>query len=110
MITLRRADERRHIRRRKYEAWLTFDRQAPADPLSNGFGALELLNEDRLPPGACIPLRPYHATEIITYVLDGALAYNDSTGRSGVIQAGEFQLVTSGRGVRHGDTNASPTS
>ena len=109
MFTLRRADERRHLRRRKYEAWLTFDRQDPADPRSGGFGALELLNENRLPPGARIPLRTYHAAEIVTYVLDGALAYNDSSGRSGVIQAGEFQRVTSGCGVRPGHTNASPT-
>ena len=109
MITLRRAEERRHDRRRKRDVWLTFYPQDRSDPLADGFGALELLNEDRLPPGASIPHGPPHDAEIVTYVHEGALAFDDSKGRSGVIQAGEFQRMTAGRGVRHSETNASPT-
>jgi quercetin 2,3-dioxygenase len=107
MIALRRADERRHLRHHEQEAWLTFYRQDGADPLAHGFGALEILNEDRLPPGARVPLEPYHAAEILTYVLEGALAHEDSAGRSGVSQAGEFRRVTAGRGVRPSEANAS---
>ena len=40
---------------------------------------------------------------------EGALAYDDSSGRSGVIQAGEFQRTTAGRGSHHSETNASRT-
>ena len=52
MITLRRAAERHHDRRRKHEVWLTFDPQDRTDPLADGFGALEILDEDRLSAGA----------------------------------------------------------
>ena len=109
MITLRRAAQRHHDRRRKQEVWLTFDPQDRADPLADGFGALEILDEDRLSPGAVLPPRPHHDADIVTYVREGALAYDDSSGRSGVIQAGEFQRTTAGRGSRHSETNASRT-
>jgi redox-sensitive bicupin YhaK (pirin superfamily) len=109
MITLRRAEERHHDRRRKQEVWLTFYPQDRADPLAEGFGTLEILNEDRLPPGAGVPRRPHHDAEIVTYVREGALAYEDSIGCSGVTHAGEFQRMTIGRGIRHNETNASRT-
>ena len=109
MITLRRAAERQHDRRRKHEVWLTFDARDRADPLADGFGALEILDEDRLSPGAELPSRPHRDAEIVTYVCSGALAYDDSVGRPGVIQAGEFQRTTWGRGSRQSETNASRT-
>jgi redox-sensitive bicupin YhaK (pirin superfamily) len=107
MFTLRRAGERHHERRRKRDAWLTFYAPAGADPLAGGFGTLEVLDEDRLSPGAGLPRHDRRDAEVITYVHEGALAYDDSMGRSGVIQAGEFQRMTVGRGIRHGETNAS---
>jgi redox-sensitive bicupin YhaK (pirin superfamily) len=106
MITLRRAKERHHDRRRR-EVWITFYAEDRADPLADGFGTLEMFNEDRLPPGAEVPRDPNHDAEIVTYVRKGALAYEDSMGRSGVIHAGEFQHMTTGRGIRHSETNAS---
>ncbi len=47
--------------------------------------------------------------EIITYVREGTLAYEDSTGSSGLITAGEFQRMTASRGIRYGESNTSPT-
>jgi quercetin 2,3-dioxygenase len=107
MIMVRRAKERRHDRGRARELWRTFSRQDRADPLADGFGSLEVLDEDRLSPGAAVPRHPSVEAEIVTYVREGALAYDDSTGRSGVIQAGEFQRTTTGHGIRHSETNAS---
>lgn len=109
MITLRRDKERHHDRRRKLEAWLTFGPRDRADALAGGFGALEVLTEDRLAPGAGVPRRPPHDAEIVTYVREGTLAYEDSSGLSGVIPAGEFHRMTAGRGIRHSETNASRT-
>jgi quercetin 2,3-dioxygenase len=86
---------------------MTFCPQDQADPLADGFGSLELLDEHRLPRGAGVPRQVRHDAEIVTYVREGALAYEDSLGCSGVIQAGEFQRMTAGRGIRHGETNAS---
>ncbi len=109
MITLRRATERHHDRRRKQEVWHTFYPEDLADAFADGFGALEILNEDRLPPGGGVPRHPHRDAEIVTYVREGALAHEDSMGRSGVIHAGEFQRMTAGRGIRHSETNASRT-
>ncbi len=109
MITLRRAEERLCTRRRKQEVWRSFDPDSPSDPLAGGFGALEILDEDRLRPGAAVPGHPQREAEIVTYVREGALAYEDSTGRSGVIHAGEFRRVSAGQGIHHRETNASRT-
>ena len=109
MIALRRAKERHLDRHRKQEVWLTFHPQDLADQVIDGFGTLESLSEDRLPPGAGVPRHRHHDAEIITYVREGALGYEDSMGRSGVIRAGEFQRMTAGRSLRHSETNASRT-
>ena len=109
MITLRRAEDRHHDRRGKREVWLTFYPRNPEDPLAGGYGALEILDEVRLPPGADAPRRPHRDAEMVTYVRQGALACQDSTGRSGVLLAGELQHLTTGRGLRHRETNASLT-
>jgi quercetin 2,3-dioxygenase len=109
MITLRRSKERYHDRRRKQEVWLTFHPQARADPLADGFGALEIFDEDRLAPGGYLAPHPPHEADIVTYVREGSLVYQDATGRSGVIHAGEFQRTTVGRRSRSSETNASRT-
>lgn len=109
MITLRRAKERRCDQRRKREIWLTFCPTEPNDPFAGGLGILETLNEERLPPGAGVPRHSNHDAEVITYAREGALAYEDSEGCSGVIQTGEFQRMTPGPGIHHNETNASRT-
>ncbi|MBN2576819.1 MAG: pirin family protein [Deltaproteobacteria bacterium] len=109
MIIVRRATERQHGRSRKQENWCTFDLANTADPLAHGFGTLEKLNEIRLAPGAGVPRCSRHDAEVVTYVHEGVLAYEDSIGHSGVVQTGEFQRVTSGRGLRHSKMNASRT-
>jgi redox-sensitive bicupin YhaK (pirin superfamily) len=107
MITLRRAEERHHDRRRKQRVWLTFYPRDRASLLADGFGILESLSENRLPPGAVSTAKPRQEAEIITYVFKGALAQEDSSGSSGIVYAGEFQRMTVGRGIRHKETNAS---
>jgi len=109
MITLRRAKQRYDDRRGKLELSLTFYAQAADDPLAEGFGGLVMLNEGRIPPGGTIRRHPHGRAEIITYVLGGALAYDDSLARSGVIQAGEFRCMTAARGVRSNERNPSST-
>ena len=107
MFTVRRHEERTPRGHGKHEGWLTFSPANAADPLAGGLGSLEILSEDRLLPGAAVPAEPAHDSEIVTFVREGAVAYRDSTGRSGVISAGEFQRLTSSRGVRHEASNAS---
>jgi redox-sensitive bicupin YhaK (pirin superfamily) len=107
MISLRRAEARHHDRRRRRKIWRTFDPQDRSDRLADGFGALEALDENRLPPRADIPRHGRDQAEIVTYVREGALAYEDSMGHSGVIHAGEFQRMIAARGARHSEANAS---
>lgn len=109
MITLRRDAERRHDRHGKHEVWHTFAPESRPDVQADGFGALRTLDEERFSPGARGERRAHRDTEIVTYVREGALAHEDSAGRSGVLQAGEFQRVTPGRFIRHSETNASRT-
>lgn len=109
MITLCRAEERHHLRRSHGEFWLTIFSQARRGQLVDGFGALKLLAEGRLPPGAGVPLRTRHGVEIVTYIREGALVQRDWMGRSGIIHTGEFQHKTVVRGVHHSETNASQT-
>ena len=106
MITVRRAADRHHIERIKHDRWLTFYARDRSDPLADGFGSLQVLTESRLAPSAEGTLAPNHDAEIITYVLEGTLAHEDSSGRSGLILAGEFQRWTAGRGVRRSEANA----
>jgi quercetin 2,3-dioxygenase len=107
MINVRRADERRHHRLHKRDVWRTFNPLDRTDPLADGFGTLEALDENRLPPRADIPRHPRDEAEIVTYVREGAVTYEDSMGHSGVIHAGEFQRMNAVAGSRHSETNAS---
>jgi len=109
MIAIRRVEDRRHVRRRKHEVWMTFFTQDGTDPFARGFGALATIDEKRMLPGASIRFRSRDDTELVSYLLEGALAYEDSTGRSGVMHAGEFQHIRSGPRIHHSQTNASRT-
>lgn len=110
MITLRRSGERHHHQSQRQEVWSTFNSHERTSCPIDGFGTLEALDEDRLSPGAGIPHYPRRDAEIVTYVREGVLAYEDSLGYSGVVRAGEFQRTAAGRGLRLGQTNASATT
>jgi redox-sensitive bicupin YhaK (pirin superfamily) len=103
MITVRRAKDRRHIKRDDQDLWLTFDAENAQDPFAHGFGALEILCENHLPADAVVPLHARDDAEIITYVAEGALAYENARDAPGIVQAGEFQRVTAGRRLRHSE-------
>jgi quercetin 2,3-dioxygenase len=107
LIAPRRAAERQHNQRGKHETWRSFAPRGGANDARKGFEALESVEESRLPPGAIVPRNAHRDGEIITYVHEGALAFRDPMGRSGVIHAGEFQTRSTRRGIRHSESNAS---
>lgn len=109
MITVRRTHERGHTKHRKHEAWLTFYPEEPAATFADGFGVLVILNESSVAPNQGIPLHARRDAEVVTYVLEGAISYEDSKGSSGVVHAGEFRRMTAGHRIRYRERNALAT-
>jgi redox-sensitive bicupin YhaK (pirin superfamily) len=105
MLQLRSKETLDHVDRQWLKASHHFVVSADGNKANSALGALVVWNDDEIAPGTGFGRHSHADMEIVTYVRQGAVTHEDSTGNVGRTVAGDVQVMSAGTGISHSEHN-----